>query len=147
MSVYLYAIENAPSRSGNEVFLFGNYGFGSVTLLEYSGIAPSGAFDKTFNAYWYQTAASTGYTPTTTQAHELVVTILWAWDAVTFTNPTNGFTDVSVGVVRQQGYNGAWGVYEKNVTSTGSWGHEATAVNYTRTGTGLVTTWRAALVP
>jgi len=136
--LYVYAIENASVTSGYLQFNLGGYTRATMTLVEYTGIAASGSFDKMATASGNGGTASNGTTAVTSQPSELAVSFVGALSS-TFGTASNGFSEVSeLGEISV--------VHDRILTSAGTYGHTCP-----RTGTaswyGMILTFRAQQVP
>lgn len=133
-----------PGARTSETFTV-SPGFHDMTLyvLEYSGILSTNPLDKTGltggdtnNGY-----VQTGFTPTTVQPKELVITALTTYAQTSFsTTPADGYTEIYDKFML---YQLTTAMYEKITTATGSYGHGAT-VAVPAQWVGLVATFKGA---
>jgi hypothetical protein len=124
-SIYYYP--NNPGGRTAETFNLTHYPDSTLDLIEYSGIMPASALDKT--AFDEGSAPANGVvdsgtTQATVQSKELVITALTTYAQTSFTNPTNGFVKIDEQNVL---YHLTTAVHENVVTTTGSYGHSANA--------------------
>jgi hypothetical protein len=147
--VAIYYIENAAPRSGTETFtlLAGRTELFSVTLLEYANIASAGALDQTASATpapgGTGSLVSSGTTATTTTGNELLLTaiVMPSAGVVTFSNPTNLFTEIAELPLASGICSGGSVIHERIVSAQGAYGHQATASQSQRWA-GAIATFR-----
>jgi hypothetical protein len=141
-SVY-YLPNNAGGRTSETFTVSPGFHDQTLYLLEYSGVLASGALDRTaingdFTNNGY---LQTGFTANTTQAKELVITVLSTYAVTSFTTtPADGYTEVYDKTI---GYHLTTAIYEKIATSIASYGHGAN-VGVSDEWVGLVVTFKAA---
>jgi hypothetical protein len=127
-SVVIWVINNASSRSGAETFTLSLVGDTCLFLFEYSGITDATALDRTASTTGTGTQPASGTTATTTEADELLISVLANRADSTQSSPTNSFTQIATA----QGTNGTITnrvnahVYERIVSATGAYDMQAT---------------------
>jgi len=142
-SIYYYP--NNPGGRTSETFSDGGfYDEMVLQLFEYVGVQTSGALDKTGanggNAVPADHIVSTGFTPTTTRANELVVTGLSVYDDTEFSDPDNLFVETSD---RTIGWDLTAATHQRVVNFVSPWGHQA-FVNTNKQFVGVVATFKQA---
>jgi hypothetical protein len=139
----IYYMPNNPGGRTSETFTE-TAGFHDQTLnlLEYSGVALSNPLDKTAaDANGTNNGSiDTGFTAITAQPKEVVVTALATYSPTSFSNPSNGFVEVSDHFI---GNHLTTAVHELIPNFAGSYGHSA-SVGGGQQWVGLVATFRSA---
>ena len=141
-SVY-YLPNNAGARTSETFTVSPGFHDQTLYLLEYSGVLAVGALDRTGldGDFTNNGNVQTGFTPNTTQAKELVITVLSTHVNTSFsTVPADGYLEVYDKSVM---LHLTTAMYEKIVTSIASYGHNAT-VGTSDEWVGLVVTFKAA---
>jgi hypothetical protein len=130
----LYYIQNAATRSGAQNFTLNANCRSDIALLEYSGIALTGALDQSATNIGASDIMDSITTPATTQDKELIVAFLFAGNA-TQEPPSDGFS--TVGSVASR-----FTACEKTVTVTGIQ-NITTLLSGVRDWTAIIATFKA----
>jgi hypothetical protein len=141
-SVY-YRPNNPGARTSETFTLSPGFHDQTLYLLEYSGVLAVNPLDRTaINGDFTNTGfLQTGFTPNTTQAKELVITVLSTYANTSFsTVPADGYAEVYDKII---GNHLTTAMYEKITNAIGSYGHNAN-VGVPNEWVGLVVTFKAA---
>ncbi len=141
-SVY-YLPNNAGARTSETFTVAAGFHDQTLYLLEYSGMATSGVLDRTgiTGGHTNNGNVQSGVTPNTTQAKELVITVLSTYANTSFsTVPADGYAEV---YDKTAGNRLTTAMYEKIVNAIASYGHNAT-VGVPDQWVGMVVTFRGA---
>jgi hypothetical protein len=113
-----------------------------LNLIEYSGAALTSPLDKTASDAGGTNGGSidSGFTATTAQAKEVVVTAMTTYAPTSFSNPSNGFTKVSDHAI---GNHLTTAVFELITTSAAQEGNSASCGGGTQ-WTGIAATFKSA---
>lgn len=139
----LYYYPSNPGSRTVETVSVGTYRDLVLQLAEYSGVMSVSPLDKS-NFNGANTPASgqvsTGSTATTAQSKELLISAMSIYAAISFTSPTNLFTKIQEQTV---GSDLTAALFERIVSATGAYGHEAT-VSANVQWLGLIVTFKSA---
>jgi hypothetical protein len=139
----IYYMPNNPGGRTSETFTE-TQGFHDqiLNVLEYSGAALTSVLDRTADDANGTNNGSidTGFTAATSQPKEVVVTGLTTYTPTSFSNPSNGFVEVSDQFI---GNHLTTAVHELIMTSSGQTGHSA-SVGGGQQWVGIVATFRSA---
>jgi hypothetical protein len=142
-SAIYYIPNNAGGRTAETFNIQQGFHDISLVLAEYSGVAPASPLDRTaFDGDNSNTGTlSSGITYTTSQPKELVITAMSVPVGTSFSNPTNGFTEIDDHAVL---YYLTAAVHERITTTAGAWGHSATVASSGTQWVGVVATFKSA---
>jgi hypothetical protein len=138
----IYYYPNNPGARQQETFAINGFRDQILQLAEYVGAAAASPLDRTAVAGAASSSGTvtTGTTPVTVQAKELVITALTTYARTGFTSPTSNFLEVDD---TSSGNVLTTAVHERMVLSTGAYGHSASVAG-TAQWIGLVATFRSA---
>jgi Phosphoesterase family/IPT/TIG domain len=142
-STAVYYRQNAPASSGPVTFTMSAKVSWVLSISEWSGIATSGALDRTAHATSGSGTATSGASGTTTAIAnpvELVVAGIRAVGVVAESSPTNGFAQLDQQVA---GTNTALGAFDRVTTTAGT---QSTSVTLSPAAEwrGAIATFRSA---
>lgn len=116
----IFYTENAASESGPVTFSLSSSGAWVMELMEWSGVAQTGALDQVAtntSGTVATTTADSGTTAVTSVSNEVAVSVLHALKDVTQSNPTNGFSQIDSAM---EGTVNSTASYAKVLGATGS---------------------------